>query len=97
MEKKILKKLLPLDVILQRYEHIDYLHGNFYFEEYRIGILNSMHQYFGKHIEIAEEDNELFEDDGTTIYNGYYFIPEWFEDDNILYVNKLFDDLFEEI
>jgi len=60
-----------------------------------ISINVSMHQYFGKYIEVIETRNELFKysKDG----DNWFFRPEWFENDDILYIDKLFDDLFEEI
>ena len=51
-----------------------------------------MFEYFGKEyfVNIEENDDRLF-------IKGWYFLKEWFEDDDFIFIEKMFDDLIKDL
>jgi len=90
VKKKLKLKKLE-DVVNHPNAYVDHS-GTYRFKHTNITIQEKMFEYFGKEyfVNIEENDDRLF-------IKGWYFLKEWFEDDDFIFIEKMFDDLIKDL
>ena len=90
VKKKLKLKKLE-DIVNHPNAYID-SHNIYHFIHTNIIIQEKMFEYFGKEyfVNIEENDDRLF-------IKGWYFLKEWFEDDDFIFIEKMFDDLIKDL